>query len=229
MSAFVVSGLLGNLLGYSFYYKGTKKAGASRAVPISRASLLVATLFALIVMGETLTIPHFFGILVLAFGVMIVGHEIESQDSQENWKLKPELLFPLGAMVCFGLSAPIGKIGLSEGTPVVVGLAIKFSTALVVLLGYSVWRKNSVFGPFQTEEKKFYLSAGVGLVLGNVFLFSALRVSRVVVAMPFYSLTPLFVLVFSYFYLKRLEKITKILLLGTIIVVEGGIIIGVFM
>ncbi len=226
ISVFIISGLLGNLFGYFFYYEGTERVGASRAVPISRASLLVATIFALTVLGEDLTLIHLTGILLLVFGVVIVGREIHSESSKSKWKLELGILFPLGAMICFGLSAPIGKIGLSRGVPVLVGLTIKFSTALLFLISYFVMKNDSPIRPFREENKYLLVGAGLGLTLGNIFLFSALNISDVVIAMPFYSLTPLFVMTFSYLFLEKLENINKILLIGAVLVVAGGILVG---
>lgn len=229
--AFVGAGILGTILGRFFYFAGTGRIGASRTEPITRASLLVSAVIGLLVLGESATVGHLVGIFLLLVGVVIVGHEVESsrQGGGKSWVPSLDLLLPIGAMVFFGLADPLIKAGLSEGTPIIVGLGIQFGASLIVLSVYYSLKSKLPIHPFLAKERKYYIGAGVSAAMAMGFLFSALSVSRVVVAVPLKSISPLLVLIFSYFYLGKLEKITRMLIIGSIYVVEGAVLIGVFM
>ncbi|MBS3815120.1 MAG: DMT family transporter [Hadesarchaea archaeon] len=229
--AFAGAGIIGTILGRFLYFSGTKRIGASRSEPITRASLLVSTLIGVLILSETATIGHLLGIILLLVGVIIVGYEVESGSKEKikNFRLSLGFLLPLGSMIFFGFADPLIKVGLSEGTPISVGLTIQFSVSLIVLSIYYSTKRRLPFHPFLAKERKHYILAGLAATMAMGFLFSALSVSRVVVAVPLKSTSPLLVLILSYFYLERLEEITRILIIGSICVVLGAALIGLFM
>lgn len=227
--AFFAAGAFGSFLAVICLYFGIKIVGASQTSPVLKGDLLVASIVGVFLLGETVTAGHLAGILLLVVGLVIVSREMESDDSATDWSPKIDLFFPIGAMVFSGLARPFAKIGLSEGTPVFLGLGIKFSAGLGLLILYFLIRGRSPFAPFKSAERKSYILTGFAVAIGMLLFYLALRVSRVVVVMPFWSLTPLFVLIFSYLYLKKLERITKGLVLGTVTVIIGAILTGIFM
>lgn len=229
--AFGAAGLLASFLVRILVYSGTKRIGISRVNPILRADLLIASLVALFALSEPVTVGHFTGIILLSIGVVLVSREIESNNNNGEFRFRPSfnLLIPLGAMFFSGVARPVAKIGLLEGTPVVVGLAVKFMVALIALNVYFLWKRMSPLGPFKAEEKKLYIGAGVFSSITMGLFYLSLDISRVVVMMPFRSLSPLFVVILSYVYLQRLEKVTKTLVIGSILVVFGTTLVGTTM
>lgn len=225
--AFGAAGLLASFLVRILVYTGTKRIGISRVNPVLRADLLIASLVALIALSEPVTASHFTGIVLLSIGVVLVSREIESNNNKE-FRFRPffNLLIPLGAMFFSGVARPIAKAGLLEGTPVVVGLAVKFAVALIALNAYFVWKGFSPIEPFRATERKLYVGAGVFSSITMGLFYLSLDVSRVVVMMPFRSLTPLFVVILSYVFLQRLEKVTRLLVMGSILVVVGTALVG---
>lgn len=132
-------------------------------------------------------------------------------------------------MFLFGLESPFGKTGLSEGAPVVVGLSVKFSVALVAMAGYLFLTDRKSIFPFMKKERNSYLLTGLLASVVHGLRYLALSMSRVVVVDPFLSITPMFVLLLSYFLLRELERITALLIFGSILVVLGTISMGFFM
>ncbi|KXB07545.1 hypothetical protein AKJ54_00140 [candidate division MSBL1 archaeon SCGC-AAA382K21] len=229
--AFASAGVLGSILGRACYYTGTKRVGASRSEPITRASLLVSTVYGIIVLGESPTLGHITGIILVAVGVIAVGYEISGGRSgvTSGSRRSFDFLLPVGAMFFFGLADPLIKTGLNGGAPIPIGISIMFSTALAVLAGYLLLNGKSPVYSFQAKERIYYIGAGVAVTIAMGLQFLALEISRVVVVTPLKSFAPIFVLLLSYFFLRRLERITKLLILGSIFVVCGAFLIGVFM
>lgn len=226
---FGAAGVSGTFLTRMCLYHGTKKVGASISQPIFKGDLLVSSLIAILFLGETVTSGHILGIFFLTVGVATVSYEMESNSSESNYIPPASLLLPLGAMVFSGISRPISKIGLNGGTPVELGLAIKFSIALLTIISYYLIRGKSPLRPFRVPERSSYALAGVFASVGMWFFYFALKTSDVVIVIPFWSLSPLFVLILSYIFLQKLESITKVLVLGTILVIIGAALTGIFL
>ena len=69
----VVSGIIAGLLGMLAYFKALKCWEASRVVPIVGAYPLFAFLFALLCLGEKLTLQKALGVLLVVSGVFLLG------------------------------------------------------------------------------------------------------------------------------------------------------------
>ncbi|KXA90252.1 hypothetical protein AKJ57_04300 [candidate division MSBL1 archaeon SCGC-AAA259A05] len=145
--------------------------GASRATPISRVNVLVATIFGLVVLGESANLGHLLGVILLVVGVVTVSYEIESRKSksQTSGELSLGLIFPLAAMVLLGLESPISKIGLNEGVPVIVGLSVKFLVALVTIAGFFLLPVGLLLHRSRRRKNIFILGLQLQTHLGWVF------------------------------------------------------------
>lgn len=227
---FISVGIIGTIVATSLYFEGTKRLGASITAPVRNASLFVTVLIAIILLGESATFAHIVGIFLILIGVIIVARKISggsSESVEEKYSL--DLLLPLGAMVGYGLADSLIKFGLSQGTPIWFGIAIMHSVSLLIFIGYYLWKGNSLLSPFLSTEKYYYLGAGLSLAAGLVSLFLGLNIADLVIVIPLKSLAPLFVLILSYSFMRRLEIINKTIILGTALIVSGTILVGVFM
>lgn len=227
--AFMVAGLLGSFIVRILFYSGTKRIGASRMSPIFRSDILVSSAFAIFLLGEKVTLGHLLGIFLLTAGIILVSREVETDVSKSKFNFSLNLLIPLGAMFFSGLSRPIAKLGLSGDTPVIVGLAVKFLTALIALSIYFLFQDRSTLRPLRSNERLLYFGAGLMGSIAMLLFYGSLNISRVVVMMPFRSMAPFFVLIISYLFLQRLENITKGVIIGSGLVIAGATLVGVFM
>lgn len=227
--AFAGAGLFGSFLVRILYFSGIGEIGASRTSPILKGDLVVASLIAIVFLGELITLPHLLGIFVLFVGISLVNYETESDGTLGEANVLRGVLLALGAMVFSGLSRPIAKFGLLQGTPPAVGLTVKFGVALGLMSVYFRLKGRPYLKPFRSDARDLYLGAGITGAVGMGLLFQALDLSTVVVVMPFYSLVPLFILVFSYFYMGKLERINWLLVSAVLLVVLGAAMVSVYM
>jgi len=228
--SFTAAGLVGTFLGRIFQYLGVERVGASRTEPVSRGSLIVSAILAILVLGEPITAGHLIGIVLLVIGILTIGYEMSKEKTEKlGWRPSWNISLPFIAMFFFGLESPFGKIGLSEGTPVLVGLSVKFSIALLAMAGYLFKTNRGSIFPFRRGERKLYFAAGLLASAVHGLRYIALSISRIVVVDPFLSITPLFVLLLSHFLLKELERITALLVFGSIMVVLGTFSMAIFM
>lgn len=223
--AFIGAGFVGTMLGRAFYYTAIKRIGASRAEPIKASVPLYAALVAVFVLGETLTPVGLFGIVLIVAGVAVISWESTSNPSATAADAGPvDLLFPLIAAFFFGIEPIFAKIGFAEGTPVLVGLAIKTLAATVGFAAYLRYRDvlPSV-GSLRTGNTRWYLAAGISNTFFLLAYYSALEIAPVVLVAPIMQLSPLLVVALSAVFLKRLEKVTPRLVAASLIVVAGAI------
>lgn len=228
VAAFVAAGIAGTVLGRLALYTGIKRVGASRAEPVKGANPLFAALAAVAVLGERLVAAHAIGIVLIAAGVAVLSWERAGDGAEDELGSVTDLGFPLLAALLFGVEPIFAKIGLAEGTPYLVGAAIKVLAAAVGYLGYLRWRGALPrVGTFSTGGG-WYLAVGLFNTAFLIVLYAALSVSPVVVVAPLVQASPLFVVVASYVFLQELEVVNRRLAAGAVIVVIGGGLVAVF-
>jgi len=69
---FIISGIVSAFLGQYFYFYAMQKAPASKVVPVAGTYPLFAALFAIIFLGERLTITNAIGIILIIAGLALV-------------------------------------------------------------------------------------------------------------------------------------------------------------
>ena len=137
------------------------------------------------------------------------------------------IMFAMGAAIAYGTNAVLVREGLNNGysTPL-VGAAISLLAGVLVLGPITLRRTDS-----NLKQKKrsivFLILAGVGSGVGVMCNYFALNMAPVVVAFPIASTHPLFAILFTHLFLRRLERITPRLLVGAILVVLGIILIAI--
>lgn len=226
LMGFVYSGVTGMFLGRLLYYEGSKRVGPSKTVAIARGSLIISSGIGIIFLGENITLEHFIGIIILLIGVILVSVESQSEDSVGNWN-KKDLLFPFGAMALWGIAAAIIKYGLTSGTPLLVGMAIQFTSGFIFLSLHYLRKKESPLKPFKLEQTRIFVAAGLIYSTAMLFYYMSLSISRVTVTTPLRGITPLFTIILSVVFIKKLETRTITLVIGSILVLAGSIFIGI--
>ncbi len=225
--AFAGSGIAGTILGRSFSYEGIKRIGASRSQTMVASQPLHAALIAAVVLGESVTAGHLVGILAIMAGVVMISKELRSTQALALAHVsRMSFLFPLGAAFFYGIEPIFAKIGLNEGTPVYVGLAIKTMIAAVILCLY-LWGRRQLpsRSDFSRLNLRWYIGAGLFNSLFLLAYFRALEVAPVILVVPIIQIIPLVVIGLSFLFLKRLEVITWKLVSAATIVVAGAIIV----
>ena len=133
-------------------------------------------------------------------------------------------VFGISAGLSYGISSVLIRQGIGDLAPPLVGAAIAMLSGSLVL-AFSGGRgvKAAV-----TENKRsviFLLCSGIAAAAGIIASFFALSMAPVVIVSPLQSITPLFALLWSWLFLSHMEKISRRLVLGSVLVVSGVILI----
>lgn len=230
VAMFVLAGVGSGLLGRLSQFLSTQRVGASRTSPVVGAAGLVSTLLAVLVLRETLTPVHFAGIVLIVVGVMVTSWETSRGADPDRTlrELGPSLALPLVAAFFYGIEPILVKVGLAEGTPYLVGMAIMILSAIVGFFAYRLYaRPPSVRAIAGDASARWYVAAGVCGALAWLAYFAALDLAPVVVVIPIFDSTPLLVVAFSALFMPtHLERVTWRVAGAAVAVVTGAIIVS---
>ncbi len=132
--------------------------------------------------------------------------------------------FAFSAALAYGTSQVLIRKGMVGMAPPMVGAAISLLSGT---LGLSIIGMRNPGTNLRQEKKSvvWMLLAGVLGGLGIMANFFALSMAPVTTVSPLTATNPLFALLWSYFFLGKLERITPRVILGTALVVAGVILV----
>lgn len=223
---FIATGLAATALARVLSYMGVQRAGASISSATVNTRPVWATVLAVAFLGEAVTIQGILGILFVVAGLIALAFS-EGGDVT-GWN-KRDLLFPLAAAVTFAAGNVVRRFVFTETSVTALeGVAINETAGLFGLVGYLLYRHGSNFGSFLKAPKRAYAYfVGCALLssLSLFTLFAALERGRVVIVDPLSSPTSLFAILFTFLFLRRVETITRRLVVGAALVITGVVLI----
>lgn len=228
--SFGAAGFMGTFLGRVLYYDSIDRIGAGRTEPLKSSMPLFASLIAVAVLSEALTVAHAGGIVLIVAGIVAISWETTSSGADRGEDVSVTALgLPLLAAVLFATEPNLARIGFEAGTPLFVGLTLKTTAAALGFLGYLQYRGALRLGRLLGEpHTKWYLAAAVTNTLAVLGYYAALQVSRVVVVAPITQTSPLVVAILAYAFLSHLEHISWRLVSASLLVVVGAVVVTVF-
>lgn len=227
LAVFAAAGVFGTALGRIAIFAGNARVGASVSSAVVSARPLFATALAVGFLGEPLALPTAAGVVVLVCGLAVLS--VAKGGDLSGWDAR-DLLVPLAAAVAFAVGNVLRRYGLGVGeTTPLEAVALNEFAAFVALFAYVVarGRRDVLAAPPRT-----YAVFGVSGVLTAVALlamFTALSMpaGRVAVVDPLIATAPLFTAAFSYFLLSDLERVTRGIVVGALLVVVGAALVTV--
>ncbi|SIQ72791.1 Uncharacterized membrane protein [Haladaptatus litoreus] len=222
---FLFAGFVGTAVGRLAAFGGVRRVGASvNNAGVSARPLFSATL-AVFALDEPLSLATALGILVLVAGLAVLA--LAKGGDLSGWE-PYELSFPLIAAAAFAVGNVVRRFGL-ETTPATAleAVALNETAALVALGGYAIARNRR--DVLSAPKRTYWLFAASGLLtaVALLSLFSALALpeGRVAIVDPLTGTAPLFTTLFAYFLLRDVERVTRGIVAGALLVVVGAGII----
>lgn len=222
---FVLGGVFGTAVGRLATFAGVRKVGASVNTAVINTRPLFATVFAVGLLGEAPTLLTLAGVVVLVGGLILLT--LSKGGDLRGWEPR-HLLYPLAAAATFALGNVIRRFGLTATDATVLeALFINEVTALAVIAGYALARRRGQLASAPRETYALFGVSGLLTALALLSLFSALAhpAGRVVIVDPLTGLAPLFTTTFSYYLLRDLERVTRGIAAGTVLVVVGVVMV----
>jgi len=222
LAFFVLAGLVGTVAGRLLRFIAIERVGASVSAAIVNLNPLIATLLAIALLGERVTVPIVTGTVVITLGTVLLSM------SGQHLGFRPRLLvFPLLSATCFGMVSILRKMGLSGAGPV-IGMALNVTTAAVAFAAFML--ASGQRGALICRGRPLAYFAAAGLMENTaVFLnLVALGMGTVSVVTPLYGTSPIFTLLLSFFFLRGIERLSGRVVAGTVLIVLGIYLLAAF-
>jgi len=212
---FALAGVIGTFGGRLLRFLSIETVGASMSAALINLSPLVASILAIIVLGEEVTAPIVIGTLVIVAGTTLL-----STGGRSTGIRLVALLLPLMSAMCFGVVAILRKIGLSGMTPV-FGFAVNVTAALVAYTAFLIASGQCALMFCRGRSLVYFMMAGVAENVGVFLLLEGLSIGTVSVVAPLASVSPIFVLALSFLFLRGIDILNRRIVLGTLLIVSG--------
>ncbi len=220
---FFLSGITGPSLGRVFMFQAIHRLGVSRAVPLLAANPLFSACFAYIFLGERPGTYVWAGIFLVVLGCGGITYQ---RKSDVRWDRRA-IWLPLLSVLGFSTSNIFRKIGIEIVPSALLGITLTSVFGFVALFAV-LWFLPKPLRPSLKWGKAWHFYGPCGLINTLAFLshFAALKYGDISVVSPLSSTAPLFALLYTWIFLRDMERITLPILFGTVCVVAGGAIIA---
>ncbi len=224
MGAGVALGLARTLLNMSF-----GRVGLSRSTSIVSASPLISVTIGVVWLAERPSWLVFAGTLLIMAGVAMVAREQQSKAEESGLRQSVGyyLIFAVLATVMFGLTTVLRKTGISLIPILSVGLCVAAIGTLGVIVRWCPFLPKAERIQFNRRNIGFFGISGLLSNVSHLALFAALQHGTVSVVAPLSYTNPLFVLVFSWLFLRQLERVTLRLVTGAFMICAGAALVTV--
>ncbi len=216
---FGAAGILSNGLGRPLRYFSIQKIGVPITYTMSGSTPLFVALGAVSLLNEQLTLQLGVGTGVIVAGVMML-HLGYGNATKASTKY---LLIALIPAIMYGFASTPRKAGLLIFDSPLLGTAVSFTAALLVLAPFFVASRHKI--RFNRRGTIFYALSGILEGFAVLTLLYSYSFGSVIVAENLNNTAPLFALVLSSILLRRTDPFTNRTIIASLIILAGAFIV----
>lgn len=233
---FIVGGALGSGAGRLLSFTGIDKLGASINTTIIGIYPVIATALAFITLNESLTLIEILGIGLAITGVIIIS--LSNGGDVTGWNVT-DLLYPVTGAIAYGAAAVIRRYGFLETQLTTIqATTLNEIAAMSILLAYLLYFSSdetlTVIAPRTVLSGNGLPAPAYYYLLGSAVLntvaigglFASLQAGPVFIGTTLSNTSGLFAIGFSVIFLRDIERITWLVVVGAAIVITGVILLS---
>lgn len=219
---FIIVGFLHPGIARILYFSGMMNVGASINASIFAIYPLISTLLAILILNEQPTALIWLGIILVIIGGIFIQNAIHKEKSVHKGKPIPSLL----AMIIVGFAYTLKKMGLNLCKEPLIATAITYFVSLTLYI-FIICFSKSIRESLRIDVKvlKLFWKGSLCLSIGVIIPFYALMYGNVFIVTPLLQTEPLFILLFLHIFLREIEKVSKNIVIGTLMIVTGIMLI----
>ena len=218
---FMAAGIFAPGIGRTLSYVGIEKIGVARSVPIANSSPIVASIFAVIFLGESWAPRNIAGTLSVIGGVVVLSM---AKPAQGPWR-KFDVIYPLIGAVAFGASTTLRKLGLGYSNVPILAAAVTAATAAIFSFILLQIRGGKVAFKLTRSSAAWLFAAGFFNTAAMLSVFYALSHGKVVIVEPLVSSNPVLTLLLTSIFLRDVEALSPRVIIGALLTVAGTILV----
>ena len=215
----VLAGLAAPTAGRLLRFIAVEKLGVAPSAPLISTVPLFSTIIAVAFLGEVVNLQIGIGTVAVVMGVAVL-----SLGEGKIMVSKLGLITALGSAFAYGIAAVLFRVGALLVDSPIFGAAVGSTVALSVYLGLAIVSKKPIDHP--RRWNRFNYLNGVFTGLGLALTISALFLERVVIIAPLLAIIPLFTILFTWIFLRKLERVTMGIVLAAVLAVVGSVLVA---
>lgn len=219
---FALTGLFRPALSINLWIRGIKLLGPTLNAALSATGPIFAAGFAILILGEALTLPAALGTLAVVAGV--AAAYLRRDGTSIDWPAWAVAL-PLGAAFLRAAAHAITKLGFAE-VPSPLFASLVSNTVSLFIVGV-MFLASGVRLEGSARDYRWFVLAGLINAAAVYLLNQALELGQVITVAPIIASSPVFAMLLGLFVFKR-EVITWRTAATIALVVPGVILVVVY-
>lgn len=221
MIYFVISGCVQPLLARALFYEGIKRIGVARAGPLRGTEPLFATVIGVIFLHEQPGVLVYLGTILIMGSLWLISGQ---HQGEAKWRLI-DTAFPISAALISAISQSLRKQGLQILPDPFVAVAIVTTVSLILFLIFVLTTGRAHLLQMERQGFSFFLAAALMATAAQVLNFVALGRGELSVIIPLLNTTPLFTVLLSVVFLRKMETVNQRIVFGAVLMFAGVVII----
>ncbi len=219
---FVLAGIFASTIARICNYIAIDKVGVNIATSLSGTDPLFSNILAILILSEPIIPSTMGGVVVIVVGVLVMSN----MELEEGIK-KTDLLVPLLAAFFYASANMVRKLGMALVPNAAFGSVIGALTSIIVYPIYLA--SQGRLGEFnhRTTGVKYFIGSGLVISVAMLSMYTAFASGSIAVVTGLIGAAPLFGLILSAVFLRDVEKITKRVVAGCLLIVVGVVLITV--
>jgi len=228
---FAIAGFFHFFLGWTFLNGSQKKIGAARTSPLTGTNPLFGVVVAALVLHEIPTWLELLGVLIIVFGAYLVSKESVdapiTSGSHSIIAILSASWLGLGAAFVWAVSPVFIKLGLQSLPSPLLGVTVGVTISAISYGIVLIWQRDRWQGHSITNQAwTLKILAGVLVGFSTWMRWVALDLTSVGVVLALMMIsTPLVILLSPLISGKHLERVTRVLWLGTSLILGGALLL----
>ena len=216
---------VGLVIGDLAFLIAQDRIGVSYAYPIATTYPIATYLISIYVVNEEILLTRVLGILLAVVGVMLISREQRNSGIDDGARSLDRLglVLALFSSICWSVGTVLLQLGVADVDPIDANFVrMIFGSGLMVPIFLGAVHRGMPT-PSKRATKIVFIGAFFGMGLGALLYTYAVKLIGATVAAVLGSVSPLFALPMSIFFLK--ERFSHKSILGVILTVTGVILV----
>lgn len=201
-----------------------KKLGAPVNSSLFSIYPLYTSLLAVLFLSEILAPGNWVGILFVFLGGILVEWSSREANNRNKYSRK-DLIYPVMGGIALGVGSILRKYALNLFDAPVLGVAVAYTFSLLSFLVMLVFSAPTRKELSLKRDMRLFWVAGVGQAITWMLGFYALSFDDVSVITPLLSIEPVFVALFAFRYLRKIERVSPKLVVSIVLTVLGVVLV----
>jgi uncharacterized membrane protein len=220
--AIVITSLLQPAIRH-FHYSGIHKLGTSRAVTLRNSYPFLTVIAGIVFLGEPLTALGMIGTLLVVTGIILISWRIDKNIPSFRWAY---LFYPIATVLLTTIVHPLRRYALLQSHEPLFFAAL---VGPVSLLSFAAFYASPACKEKLVWDRRALwplVVSGVFETLAVLFMLIAFASGPVFIVSPIAATVPIWTMLLAAIFLREVESINLMTVLGTVSVVAGVVAIS---